>query len=80
MIVSAWKATGDYAGGITGYNNGRITFSKESQKITVKSVSSIVAGENYVGGIAGFNDVAGTLDVNYTLIGGKVYAYGDCAG
>ena len=30
MIVSAWKATGDYAGGITGYNNGRITFSKES--------------------------------------------------
>ena len=80
MIVSAWKATGDYAGGITGYNNGRITFSKASQKITVKSVSSIVAGENYVGGIAGFNDVAGTLDVNYTLIGGKVYAYGDCAG
>ena len=80
MIVSTWKATGDYAGGITGYNNGSITFSKDSQKIIVKSVSSIVVGENYVGGIAGFNDVAGTLDVNYTLIGGKIYAYGDCAG
>lgn len=80
MIVSTWKATGDFAGGITGYNNGSITFSKDSQKVTVKSVSSIVVGENYVGGIAGFNDVEGNLDVSYTLIGGRIYAYGDCAG
>ncbi len=80
MIVSTWNATGDFAGGITGYNNGTIKFSASSEKVTVKSVSSIVVGNNYVGGIAGFNDVSGTLDVHYTLIGGRIHAYGDCAG
>lgn len=80
MVVSKWEATGDYAGGIAGYNNGTITFSDLSEKITVKSVASIVVGNNYIGGIAGFNDVNGELDVHYTLIGGRIYAYGDCAG
>lgn len=80
MVVSKWEATGDYAGGIAGYNNGKITFSDRSEKITVKSVASIVVGNNYIGGIAGFNDVNGELDVHYTLIGGRIYAYGDCAG
>lgn len=80
MVVSKWEATGDYAGGIAGYNNGKITFSDQSEKITVKSVASIVVGNNYIGGIAGFNDVNGELDVHYTLIGGRIYAYGDCAG
>lgn len=80
MVVSDWKAVGDYAGGIAGYNNGKITFSGASQKITVKSVASIVVGQNYIGGIAGFNDVGGELDVHYTLIGGRIYAYGNCAG
>ncbi len=80
MIVDTWSATGSYAGGIAGYNNGAITFSTESQAVTVKSVSSIVVGQDYVGGIAGFNDTDGSLDVNYTLIGGKIYAYGNCAG
>lgn len=80
MVVSKWEATGDYAGGIAGYNNGEITFSDQSEKITVKSVASIVVGNNYIGGIAGFNDVNGELDVHYTLIGGRIYAYGDCAG
>lgn len=80
MIVKTWNAKGDYVGGIAGYNNGRITFSDTSEKITVKSVSSIVVGNNYIGGIAGFNDVNGTLDVNYTLIGGRIYAYKNCAG
>ena len=79
-VVSDWKAVGDYVGGIAGYNNGKITFSGASQKITVKSVASIVVGQNYIGGIAGFNDVNGELDVHYTLIGGRIYAYGNCAG
>lgn len=80
MIVDTWNARGDYAGGIAGYNDGQITFTAESQAITVKSVSGIVVGGNYVGGVAGFNDVNGSLDVHYTLIGGRIYAYGDCAG
>lgn len=80
MIVKNWKATADYAGGIAGYNDGDITFAKDSEAITVKSVSSIVVGQNYIGGIAGFNDVNGSLDVHYTLIGGRIYGYGDCVG
>lgn len=80
MIVNVWDAKSDYVGGIAGYNNGFIEFTKDSEAITVKSVSSIVVGNNYVGGIAGFNDVQATLDVNYTLIGGQIYAYETCAG
>lgn len=80
MITGTWEATADYAGGIAGYNNGSINFSKDSQAVTVKSVSSIVVGNNYVGGIAGFNDISGTLDVHYTLIGGRIYGYEDCVG
>lgn len=80
MVVNEWKATASYAGGIAGYNDGQINFSSESQAITVKSVSSIVVGQNYVGGIAGFNDVDAAIDVHYTLIGGRIYAYGKCAG
>lgn len=79
-IVHKWKATASFAGGIAGYNDGAITFSDESEAITVKSVSSIVVGQNYVGGIAGFNDENATIDVHYTLIGGRIYAYGKCAG
>lgn len=80
MVVNQWQTTGDYVGGIAGYNNGEITFSEASEAITVKSVSSLVAGKNYIGGIVGFNDVDGTLDVHYTLIGGRIYATGDCVG
>lgn len=80
MITETWKAKADYAGGIAGYNNGDIKFSKDSEAVTVKSVSSIVVGNNYVGGIAGFNDISGTLDVHYTLIGGRIYGYKDCVG
>lgn len=80
MIVDKWKATGDYAGGIAGYNDGKIEFTKDSEAITVKSVSSIIVGNNYVGGVAGFNDVNGELAVHYTLIGGRVYGYEDAVG
>lgn len=80
MIVNTWNAKGDYAGGIAGYNDGDIVFTASSEAITVKSVSSIIVGNNYVGGIAGFNDVDGTLDVHYTLIGGRIYGYEDAVG
>ena len=79
-IVNNWEAKADYAGGIAGYNDGNILFSEESQNIAVKSVSSIVVGEDYVGGVVGFNDVNARISVNYTLIGGRIYAFGKCAG
>ncbi len=79
-ITDKWQATGDCAGGLVGYNNGKIEFTEESEKITVKSVSGIVVGRDYVGGVIGFNDDKGTLDVNYTLIGGRIYAFGNGAG
>lgn len=62
------------------YNDGKIEFTKDSEAITVKSVSSIIVGNNYVGGVAGFNDVNGELAVHYTLIGGRVYGYEDAVG
>lgn len=80
MIVNTWNTTADYTGGVAGYNNGTIIFTGESESITVKSVSSIVVGQNYVGGIAGFNDVNATLNVAYELIGGRIHAYGNYAG
>lgn len=80
MIVTKWEAAADCSGGLAGYNNGKILFGEDSQAITVKSVSTVVAGRNFVGGVIGFNDVKGTLDVNYTLIGGRIYAYGNGAG
>ena len=80
LIVGKWGATGDYTGGLVGYNNGIITFRAENQDVAVKSISGIVVGRNCIGGVVGFNDVDGILDVDYTLIGGRVYAYGDAAG
>ena len=39
-----------------------------------------MVGEDYVGGVVGFNDVNARISVNYTLIGGRIYAFGKCAG
>ncbi len=80
QIVEGWNAAGSYAGGIVGYNNGTIEFKDGNDMITVRSVSNIVVGRDYVGGVVGFNDTAGYLDVDNILIGGRIYAYGDCAG
>ena len=80
MIVNKWKANCVYVCGIAGYNNGAITFDSASQKVMVKSVSGIVAGGSYVGGIAGFNDVQGILDAEYDLIGGRIHGDGDGVG
>ena len=77
--VTGWGATGSYAGGLTGYNGGRIVFDKKSA-VSTRSVAGIVVGRDFVGGLVGYNDADGTIDVDYTLIGGSVFASGDCAG
>ncbi len=77
--VTGWGATGSYAGGLTGYNGGKIVFDKKSV-VSTRSVAGIVVGRDYVGGLVGYNDADGTIDVDYTLIGGSVFASGDCAG
>ena len=77
--VTGWGATGSYAGGLTGYNSGRIVFNKKSV-VSTRSVAGIVVGRDFVGGLVGYNDADGTIDVDYTLIGGSVFASGDCAG
>ena len=79
MITETWNTAGDCVGGLAGYNSGQILF-EENAQVTVKSVSSIVVGRNFAGGIIGFNDAAGTLRVGYTLIGGRIYGYGDGIG
>ena len=77
--VTGWGATGSYAGGLTGYNGGSIVFDKKSA-VSTRSVAGIVVGRDFVGGLVGCNDADGTIDVDYTLIGGSVFASGDCAG
>ena len=63
--------TGDYAGGIAGYNCGYID-SGESELI----VRSIVGGRNYVGGVVGANaqaeDTASGSDSAYS---GRITGY-----
>ena len=78
-LVTSWNAIGDFAGGIAGINRGEITFSDIDRKLSARSVSAIVVGRNFVGGVVGFNE--GTLDATrYELIGGRVAASGDCVG
>lgn len=79
-IIQNWQAGGNCVGGLAGYNNGEINFSESSSAATVKSVSSVVTGENFVGGIIGFNDIDGKMDADYELIGGQIYASGIGAG
>ena len=78
--VTDWGAVGSYAGGLTGYNSGTITFSDKDNEVSNRSVAGIVVGRHYVGGLVGYNDTDGTIDINYTLIGGRVAATGDCVG
>lgn len=90
-IRDKWQAdTADCVGGLAGYNNGSVIF-EEDAAATVKSVSSVVAGKNFVGGMIGFNDADGrfrgdTSEVkdnyrlNYALVGGQIYGTGDGVG
>ncbi|MFR7450351.1 MAG: hypothetical protein ACLUT5_13850, partial [Butyricicoccus sp.] len=78
--VTDWGAVGSYAGGLTGSNSGPSTFSDKDNAVSNRSVAGIVVGRHYVGGLVGYNDTDGTIDINYTLIGGRVAATGDCVG
>lgn len=78
-LVTGWGATGSFAGGLTGYNSGVIQFDGKAA-VSTRSVAGIVVGKDYVGGVIGFNDEKGTINVDYKLIGGRVRATGDCAG
>ena len=78
-LVTGWGATGSFAGGLTGYNSGVIKFDDKAA-VSTRSVAGIVVGKDYVGGVIGFNDEKGTINVDYKLIGGRVRATGDCAG
>lgn len=79
MIVG-WGATGNYTGGLVGYNDGTIRFT-EAVPANTRTVASIAIGENYVGGITGFNAENGLISgTEYARIGGDVYAFGDAAG
>lgn len=78
--VLDWKAVGSCAGGLVGFNSGKIIFNDEGNNITTRSVSGIVVGKDYVGGLVGFNAERGSIQVSYTLLGGRVAASGDCVG
>ena len=78
--VLKWKAVGSCAGGLVGFNSGKIIFNDEGNNITTRSVSGIVVGKDYVGGLVGFNAEKGNIQVSYTLLGGRVAASGDCVG
>ncbi len=79
-IIKEWKTTGDCVGGLAGYNNGKIRFDAQDAAAPVRSVSSIVTGRNFVGGVIGFNDKNGEIKADYELIGGQIYASGTGAG
>lgn len=64
-----------YAGGVAGYNKGIITNRDArygaSGTDDVVSVVSVIHGKDYVGGVAGWNDVGGEIH-NYALNGGYI--------
>lgn len=71
----------EYVGGIVGGANegaNRLLLQDGTARVTANA--SCVIGNSYVGGLVGYNDADGTIDVDYTLIGGSVFASGDCAG
>ncbi len=82
--ILAWQATGDYVGGLVGYNSGKIAFNNlDSDKPASNinhAVASIVVGKNYVGGLVGFNDAGAEITTEYELISGRIHASGDCVG
>lgn len=54
-------------GGLAGYNNGFV------KAVSGKTNGDIVVGTNYVGGLVGYNDVDGVLDLTkYNMKGGYV--------
>lgn len=82
--------SGNYAGGIAGYNNGIIgntnrTISANHASST-KGVSNgalkvvcFITGDNYVGGIVGYNDVDAVVE-DYAVTGGSILGNGNFVG
>lgn len=56
-----------YAGGIAGYNQGKI-YKKSGGDI---NAATMISGSDYVGGIVGYNDIGGQI-ANYALRGGYI--------
>lgn len=56
-----------FAGGVAGYNQGKLWTSLTNQV----SVVSVVSGKDYVGGVVGCNDVGGEIQ-GYALKGGYI--------
>lgn len=67
-------ATGDYIGGIVGCNNGIITTDGG-----VWNIEAIVVGENYVGGVVGYNQEDSIVS-NYYFADGLVMGHGFVGG
>lgn len=80
-ITDAQSLHGDYAGGIAGYNNGSIRAAEPGQDYFKRTISlvSYIAGNNYVGGIVGYNDVEASVE-DYTLTGGYIKGSGTFVG
>lgn len=60
-----------YAGGIVGYNGGLVNGRLKDEDSGILSAVSVISGKNFVGGIAGYNDVGGAIN-NYELRGGYI--------
>nr|WP_288884484.1 type II secretion system protein [uncultured Blautia sp.] len=80
-ITDAQSLHGNYAGGIAGYNNGIIRAAESGQDYFRKTISlvSYIAGNNFVGGIVGYNDVEASVE-DYILAGGYIKGTGTFVG
>lgn len=78
--VTDWGAVGSYAGGLTGYNSGTITFSDKDNAVSNRSVAGIVVGRHYVGGLVGLNASTKLLEKKLTIkpssVQGRYYVGG----
>ena len=85
-LTKAESLNGDYAGGIAGYNNGIIGNTKRDADGSNPSGSNgriqtvcYISGNNYVGGIVGYNDVDAVVE-DYEVAGGYIGGSGSFVG
>ncbi len=78
LVAEVWQIYGDNVGGLVGYNKyGSITRTDKAKT----NISSIVVGDDNVGGVFGYADEETTFAfTDYTMDGIEVYATGDAAG
>ncbi len=60
-----------YGGGLVGYNAGLVDGRLSAADSNILSAVSVISGKDFVGGIAGYNDVGGTIN-HYELRGGYI--------